>query len=501
MRWTAPLDRREIGFILLCLGTYFVAYNIEITLQVLGIDAAATKGAVLSRLGVGSTVIGDDGRKPAGWRDSLELDIFGTWQWFRGHVAGDGTERSQLTGSGRHGAQWVALKDIEDVGGLQKPFGDSTVNDVLQNWGDDIPQTRLVNHASGYTTLDNVYLLNGSVYLVTDSGNTLPAMSTILSSTGAGFKEWQAISPQEGRTIFGKSGSTIRGVSWMHADSTPDNFTLFALWRTYSSLDTSITSSGTTSLPLPRRLIFPHNTFFTDPDPNVEAPYRKRQRFDTGFHPYTAKAAFPFLSVMYKQDWEDYHAMTVPFIFERLVIADRSAAVKAGQPAYASALSLESSTHWWEPVRKNMAQYLGEYEVKKRSKKDITYIHNQGTSGAKLSDEDHNILVKSLQNLAWKEGHEINIISTELTHTNWTTRMTGIVKSSIVLGVHGNHLLDGLFMRPSPQSTLLELFPANTFVRDRELAVRSVGLQYRALRDTRYVRHLGIVNAVVDALS
>ena len=160
MRWTAPPDRREIGFILLCLGTYLVAYNIEITLQVLGIDAAATKGAVLSRLGVGSTVIGDDGRKPAGWRDSLELDIFGTWQWFRGHVAGDGTEVSQLTGSGRHGAQWVAQKDIQDVGGLQKPFGDSTVNDVLQTWGDDIPQTRLVNHVPG--TLADCHFLSST---------------------------------------------------------------------------------------------------------------------------------------------------------------------------------------------------------------------------------------------------------------------------------------------------------------------------------------------------
>ncbi len=56
-------------------------------------------------------------------------------------------------------------------------------------------------------------------------------------------------------------------------------------------------------------------------------------------------------------------------------------------------------------------------------------------------------------------------------------------------------------MRPSPQSALIELFPANAFVRDRELAMRSVGLQYRALRGTRYVRHLRIVHAVVDLLS
>ena len=78
-----------------------------------------------------------------------------------------------------------------------------------------------------------------------------------------------------------------------------------------------------------------------------------------------------------------------------------------------------------------MAQYLGEYEVKKRSKKEITYIHNHGTSGAKLGDEDHETLVKGLKNLAWKEGYEVNIISTDFAQTNWTTKMTAIVKSSV----------------------------------------------------------------------
>lgn len=151
MRWNAPPERREIGFILLCFLAYFFAYNIEVTLQVLGIDAAATKakGAVLSRLGVGNAVIGEDGLRPAGWRDKLELEVFGDWEWTPGHVAGDGLERSQSKGSGRHGAQWLAQKDVPEIAGIQKPFGDSTVNDALQHWGGDLPQTRVVNHASG----------------------------------------------------------------------------------------------------------------------------------------------------------------------------------------------------------------------------------------------------------------------------------------------------------------------------------------------------------------
>lgn len=149
MRWTAPPDRREIAFILLCLGAYLISYNIEITLQTLGIDAAATKGAVLSRLGVGSSVIGEGGLKPVGWRDKLEKEIFGNWEWLPGQVVESEAEISQRKGSGRHGAQWVAHTDIEDIAGLQNPFGDSTVDNVLQHWGDHIPQTQVINHASG----------------------------------------------------------------------------------------------------------------------------------------------------------------------------------------------------------------------------------------------------------------------------------------------------------------------------------------------------------------
>lgn len=47
--------------------------------------------------------------------------------------------------------------------------------------------------------------------------------------------------------------------------------------------------------------------------------------------------------------------------------------------------------------------------------------------------------------------------------------------------------MDSLFMRPSLHSTLIELFPANMFVRDRELAVQSVGLHYYAIRENRCV--------------
>ena len=50
----------------------------------------------------------------------------------------------------------------------------------------------------------------------------------------------------------------------------------------------------------------------------------------------------------------------------------------------------------------------------------------------------------------------------------------------IILSVHGNHLMDSIFMLPSPQSTVIEFFPSNKFSRDRELVMHARGLRYMA---------------------
>lgn len=56
-------------------------------------------------------------------------------------------------------------------------------------------------------------------------------------------------------------------------------------------------------------------------------------------------------------------------------------------------------------------------------------------------------------------------------------------------------------MRPTPQSTLVELFPPGKFVRDREFAIRSLGLHYVAWQGNRYVPvfhfHVGFISKIV----
>jgi hypothetical protein len=140
--------------------------------------------------------------------------------------------------------------------------------------------------------------------------------------------------------------------------------------------------------------------------------------------------------MQYLQDWNDYHKMEVPFVFERIVIADRSAtegAIVKGQPIYSPAFGLEGgSSHWWEPVRITLATHLGQHEIKPRARKVVTYIHTQDEpQGAKLSDEDHESITRALDKMGRTYGYDVYVVSTQTNHTDWVTRMTAIVQSSV----------------------------------------------------------------------
>lgn len=154
MRWLALPERREIALVLISLIVYFVAYNFEMSVEFLGIDPVKTHRVVFGGLGL-KTLIGKDGRKPPGWRDALEKDVYGDWNWDEGYTASE----SQLKVNGKYPAS-VGRKPIGQGGKL-------TVNDALQRWERDIPQTQLLKHTPGSYRVPNskVVEINHSIRL------------------------------------------------------------------------------------------------------------------------------------------------------------------------------------------------------------------------------------------------------------------------------------------------------------------------------------------------
>lgn len=69
--------------------------------------------------------------------------------------------------------------------------------------------------------------------------------------------------------------------------------------------------------------------------------------------------------------------------------------------------------------------------------------------------------------------------------TKWAERMKAIVMSDVVLGVHGPHLLDAAFMKPSPETAVLEFFSPGTASRGTESIISALGMKYAAFWSDR----------------
>jgi len=227
MAWFSPPDRREITLLLFCLVVYLLAYNIEISLQLIGVDSVATSGALFSRIGLGKTrALARDGRKPNGWQDALELQIFGDWIWDQGHIAGDSDQQAQKIGTDpQYGAAWASKAQVRQT--ADDVLGDLSVNQALQQWPDGPPQTKVLKHvpgtcllaaallntggstpwcALGYTILDNVFIYRAGIYIVRDDMKDFPPISDIASSSGPGFAQWTLLTRTQAKDLFGDFG-------------------------------------------------------------------------------------------------------------------------------------------------------------------------------------------------------------------------------------------------------------------------------------------------------
>ena len=210
------------------------------------------------------------------------------------------------------------------------------------------------------------------------------------------------------------------------------------LWRMYTSLDPYISHTGETSLPPPRRLIFPHCDSLS---------WRDRP----GLNIFFVRAAFPGLSIEYEQDWAErafigqggrgpaevdhkpgqYPSTARALVMDRVVLGDRSAwelsPFKVKDPEHKYPLVV--SRHYWAPVRRAVVEYAagakmvvwpGEAELAamakgktaERERPVIVYVNRQSTY-RRLLDRDHEALVAGLEELGRKYDYEVVVASME----------------------------------------------------------------------------------------
>lgn len=353
---------------------------------------------------------------------------------------------------------------------------------------DAMPQTNIVIHAPGWTIFDNLYVMNGTVFVVTDKPETVPPRK-MLTSTGVEIKndpasiaarlptdrEMRIVSTAEARELFGTDATLIDGFTWMVND--PPQFIphyyhwtaelFLGFWRTYSSLDPSISESGDTVLPSPRRIWFVH----------LDA---SRWRDPARLNQWMLRSTFPSVTIEDSNDWDDRAQLGRAFLLDRVFLSDRAAAKegqhskKVGRPL-AEACSLPGTPHWWAPIARNVMKFAGLSELPDMERPVITYISRQ-SSGRRLIAEDHELLVEALYALEDEYGYEVNIVSME--KLSREEQMKLAVRTTIMLGVHGNGLTSVVWMRPSKHRTLMEFYYPGGFTPDYQYTAYTVGVNY-----------------------
>ncbi|KAG1740796.1 uncharacterized protein EDB91DRAFT_1052980 [Suillus paluster] len=355
-----------------------------------------------------------------------------------------------------------------------------------------MPNTRVVSHVPGWTIFDNLFVLNGTVFVVTDFPSSIPDLLTV-TSTGVeihngkeavdsrtpGNREMRVISPDQAQKLFGSSVESIDGVTWLVND--PPQFIthyyhwsaelFFGFWRTYTSLDTSINDMGKSSLPALRRIFFPH----------ADADHWRDYAL---MNQWVLRSAFPSLTIEYLNDWEDRAAMGRPIMLDRVIFSDRAAAMHgnhflatgrtASEPS-----ALPGSAHWWSTIRANVIRVCGldpNVIGDMAQTPVITYISRQEWGRRMLIQEDHERLVEELYKLRDLYGYEVNVVSMD--KLSRVEQLTLAARTTIMMGVHGNGLTSLVWMRPSPRATVMEFFFPGGFAHDYEYTTGALGMTH-----------------------
>ncbi|KAK7021199.1 hypothetical protein R3P38DRAFT_2965519 [Favolaschia claudopus] len=365
------------------------------------------------------------------------------------------------------------------------------IYDTRLTWGTDpVPQSTVLANVPGWSIIDRLYIFKGVVYVVSDDPSSVPDIESMYSkgleifpgkeaedSRLPGDEDIRIISTTEASTLFGTGAALIDGVTYLVNDHPQfirhyyhwSAELYFGFWRTYSSLDPSISPDGTTTLPPPRRMFFNRLDAFRWRDP-------------THMNQLVLRSSFPELTMEFLDDWDDRAKMAVPFVFERVVLADRSAAMRAYnflryQRTAAVPFALPGSVNWWMSIRNSVVQFAG-LDMHEGSSTTatpvITYISRQAWGRRTLLEEDHKKLVQELYRLRDTHGWEVNVVLMEKISRDEQIRLA--VRTTIMMGVHGNGLTNLIWMHPTPRTTVMEFFYPGGFAHDYEYTARALGI-------------------------
>ncbi|KZV95099.1 hypothetical protein EXIGLDRAFT_610959 [Exidia glandulosa HHB12029] len=393
------------------------------------------------------------------------------------------------------------------------------VNDFkASRGGHSLPVTRLIAHAPGWTIFENLYMSNGTLFVLTDEDQSRWPQIRLMTSTGLPAENtpeniqareptkdnMDFLGPYEARKRWSGGVWGVEGTTFLFNE--PAQFIahyyhgcaelLFGAWSFYAgTYDPHITERGETTVPPVTRAIFTHS----------EA---NRWRDGSRFNAYFLYSAFPSISLEGQEDWDDRIFMTRngqrAWVFERVMLTDRSASFRGefcggrnqriASEAY-EAVKDRASKWWWEPMRRSVLKFAGveddimdlslRYNSLEKPKPVISYISRQAGGRRMLIEKDHEGLVAAVQKMADQRGWEFNVVNAQ--HMTQEEQILMAARTTVMLGVHGNGLTHLLHMAQTPVSTVIEIFYPGGFAHDYEWTTLALGMKHFAVwNDTYY---------------
>ncbi|KAK0438506.1 uncharacterized protein EV420DRAFT_1209337 [Desarmillaria tabescens] len=407
-----------------------------------------------------------------------------------------------------------------------------------------LPHTSIVHHAPGWTLFRNLYMSDGTLFILSNN-RSFPDIR-MMTSTGFPAENTREniamreptrhhmdiITPEWAKRRWGERVLSVEGNTLLVNE--PSQFLrhyyhlcaeLFfgvqAFWHGAHSQPTSESEGEVLTHPAPPpldRVIFAHAT--TD-----------GWRDGPGFNGFFLRAAYPSLTVETWDDWEDRISATAgstgAWRFPLVLLTDRSAAHRG--PICGSQTQRIASEAWdymrrhgllmgirvggwWEPVRAAVLKFAGApvsrsgiREKPMPERVVITYISRQGGHRRKLIEEDHDGMVEALEELVQRKNTrrdevewELNVLQAE--GMTKDMQLSVIARTTFLLGVHGNGLTHLLFMPPTKLSAVIEIFYPGGFAHDYHWTARALGMSHFAVWNDTCVLFYFVILGFAQAL-
>ncbi|KAG6856928.1 hypothetical protein H0H87_012179 [Tephrocybe sp. NHM501043] len=307
-------------------------------------------------------------------------------------------------------------------------------------------------HSPGFTLLDNLYLWNGTFYLITSDVSKFPAVADMISvprelaenvDLTPTQQEMQFLGGDDVESTLGKHAIRIEGLSVIVYD--PPQFLshlyhwwgeiILGAWRILS-----FEGAKSKEVLTPRRFLLPARAF----------------RDAAGINGPLMRAAWPNAQIEESDYWSDMIALNATLVFERVMLISRPAAHRHpwGNRWFkmiAGTMNITVPDAFWAPLRETiLTNLLGQVPEPDREPKMVpgtsepspkplvTYVSRQSAGTRRLQTKDHEALLSVFADLEAQGVCEFR--EARMEEMSLKEQVELAARSTIIIGVHGNGL-------------------------------------------------------------